>query len=223
MSKPKNSASAAPKPVPAGSRKATPSTRPAPPADDFEPSAIRASAPVWLFVLLMVLIYWSMIHLDDYAGGFNDRVYGPYHSYQELADLQPKSGPEALIAQGQVVYNSLCIACHQSTGLGAPGQAPPLAGSEWAQGPANRVIRIPLQGLTGPIQVKGQTWNLTMPPFGSMPGLGSDESIAAVLTFVRQAFGNKADPITPAQVKAVRAEIAAHSSSWTADELLKVQ
>jgi len=188
-----------------------------------EPTVENAPAPVWLFVLLMLLVYWGMLQLDRTAGGFSNLVYGPYQSYKELAELQPKSGPEMLIAKGEALYGIVCIACHQPTGLGSPGQYPPLAGSEWAQGPANRVIRIPLHGLSGPIQVKGQTWNAAMPAFGTMPPLDSDENLAAVLTYVRQAWGNQGDPITPEQVKAIRAETASRSSQWTADELSKVQ
>jgi mono/diheme cytochrome c family protein len=191
--------------------------------DEFEPTAGAAPVPVWLFVLLMVFVYWGMIQLDRSAGGFNQLVYGPFQSYKQLADLQPKSGPEALIARGEIVYGQVCVACHQANGLGSPGQYPPLVGSEWAQGPANRVIRIPLHGLTGPITVKGQNWNAAMPAFGTTPPLDNDAALAAVLTYVRQAWGNKADPITPEQVKAVRAEAASRTTPWTSDELSKVQ
>jgi mono/diheme cytochrome c family protein len=224
MSKPKNSASAPHKPAPVGSEKAAPPTTPPPPTDDFEPSAIRASAPVWLFVLLMVLIYWSMIHLDDYAGGFNDRVYGPYHSYQELADLQPKSGPEQEIARGAAIFATTCQPCHQATGMGTPGQFPPLVGSEWVLGSPDRLARIPNNGLQGPITVKGQTWSLAMPAIG---GTLSDEDLAAVLSYVRNAWGNSAPVVTPAQVKHVRDEIGSRSregtAPWNSDELMKVQ
>jgi mono/diheme cytochrome c family protein len=193
------------------------------PADDLEPEANSEAMPGWLFILMIVLAYWGMLHLDRYAGGFSQMVYGPYESYKQLADLQPKSGAEMLVAKGESVYGMVCIACHQASGLGSPGQYPPLAGSEWAQGPANRVIRIPLHGLTGTIQVKGQTWTgLSMPAFGGAPPLDNDENMAAVLTYVRQAWGNKAPPITPEQVKAVRAESASRSSPWTPEELLKL-
>jgi mono/diheme cytochrome c family protein len=191
-------------------------------SDDLEPQAEGAAMPVWLFVLLMVLIYWAMQHLDRRAGGFNKMVYGPYQSYKQLADYAPKSGPEMLIARGQSVYTTVCAPCHQPTGLGTPGQYPPLAGSEWAQGPANRVIRIPLHGLSGPIQVNGQEINASMPNIAVSLNL-SDEDLAAILTYVRQAWGNKAPPITPAEVKSVRAETSSRTSPWTAEELLKIQ
>lgn len=207
--------------APAGT--ARPGSRDLSAADEFEPYAESASIPVWFFVALLLLLYWGMIHLDRYSGGFSSFVYGPYRSYNQLADLAPKSGPEMLIARGETVYGMVCVACHQQSGAGSPGQYPPLAGSEWVVGPANRLIRIPLHGLTGNVTVKGEAWDKNMPAFGTTPPLDDDESLAAVLTFVRQAFGNKAGPITPEQVKAVRADTASRSSPWTADELLKIE
>ena len=189
---------------------------------DIEPSADATPMPVWLFVVVILLAYWGMLHLDRHAGQFSALVYGPYQSYKQLADLQPKSGAEMLVAKGEAVYGQVCIACHQSTGLGAPGQYPPLAGSDWVQGPATRLIRIPIHGLQGPITVKGQPWNAAMPAFGGAPPLDNDENLAAVLTYVRQAWGNKAPAITAEQVKSVRAETASRTTQWTADELLKV-
>jgi mono/diheme cytochrome c family protein len=72
------------------------------------------------------------------------------------------------------------------------------------------------------MQVKGLPWNGSMPAFGGAPPLDNDENLAAVLTYVRQAWGNKAPPVAPQQVKAVRAETATRTAQWTADELLKV-
>ncbi len=191
--------------------------------DEIEPQVDSAAMPAWLFVLMIALVYWGMLHLDRYGGGFNNRVYGPYRSFKELSDLQPKSGSEMLVAKGESVYALICAACHQQSGLGAPGQFPPLVGSEWVLGSPNRLIRIPLHGLTGNIQVKGQVWTgVQMPAFGGGPPLSDDENLAAVLSYVRQAWGNKAPAITPEQVKAVRAETASRSSQWTSDELLKV-
>ncbi|HEY6167065.1 MAG TPA: cytochrome c, partial [Verrucomicrobiae bacterium] len=102
--------------------------------------------------------------------------------------------------------------------MGKPGQFPPLVGSEWvnAKG-ANRVIPIPLFGLTGPIVVKGQEWNQSMTAMG---GSLSDSDIAAALSYVRNSWGNKAPFVTPEQVKAVRAELGNHGP-MTAEDLKK--
>jgi hypothetical protein len=104
--------------------------------------------------------------------------------------------------------------------MGKPGQAPPFAGSEWvlAEG-VNRLIRIPQVGLNGPVEVKGQPWNL------SMAGMGapySDDDLAAVLSYIRKSWGNKASVVTAEQVKKVRAELGNRSQPYTVDELKKL-
>jgi mono/diheme cytochrome c family protein len=79
--------------------------------------------------------------------------------------------------------------------------------------------------LTGRIEVKGETWGtsgVSMPAFGTSPPLDNDENLAAVLSYIRNAWGNSAPAITPEQVQAIRAETASRGSAWTADELLKV-
>lgn len=97
-----------------------------------------------------------------------------------------------------------CTACHGQQGEGGP-IGPPLAGSEWVTGPISNLIRIQLRGLTGPITVKGVEYNFPAP----MAALSyqTDEEIAAVLTYVRNSFGNKATAVTPEQVKALRSEV----------------
>ena len=83
------------------------------------------------------------------------------------------------------------------------------------------MIRIPLSGLNGPVQVNGKEYG----DLPSMPAMGatlSDDDLAGVLTYIRQTFGNKASPITPEQVKKVKAEIGAHAA-WTAQELQAVE
>jgi mono/diheme cytochrome c family protein len=106
-------------------------------------------------------------------------------------------------ADGATIYQR-CAACHQVGGTGVPGVYPPLAGSEIATGPAARPINIVLHGLSGPIPVAGKAFNSTMPPFGTGVPM-SDAEIAAVLTYVRQSWGNAAPPVTPADVARERA------------------
>lgn len=99
----------------------------------------------------------------------------------------------------------LCGACHGQSGEGTPA-APPLAGSEWVNGPAENLIRIQLRGLHGPITVKGVEY--TNFPAGMLPmAYQTDEQIAAVLTFVRKSFGNSAPPVTAAEVTPLRGEV----------------
>ena len=112
------------------------------------------------------------------------------------ATIIPTFGSAAL-------YQSKCFACHQANGAGIPNVFPPLAESEWVNGPAENLIRIQLRGLSGEIMVKGTKYNSAMPPNVAM----TDEEIASVLTYVRSNFGNKADAIKAEQVKALRGEV----------------
>lgn len=182
-----------------------------------------APAPLWLIVVFAGLLYGGFIYLDRYGGDFNPQVYAPYRNYDELVAAQPSQEVDPLFEKGAKLFALTCAPCHQATGLGAPGQFPPLAGSEWVleKDPA-RLIRLPLLGASGPITVKGVDWN----PPSAMPGMANvlpaDEDLAAVLTYIRQSWGNKAPSVTAAQVKKVKAELGARKEPTSAAELLKV-
>ncbi len=108
----------------------------------------------------------------------------------------------AVMTLGRQQY-ATCLPCHGANGEGGP-IAPPLAKADWVQGPVENLIRIQLRGLHGPLKVSGKDYAL---PAG-MPALAhqTDEQIAAVLTYVRNSFGNAATAVTPAEVKALRGE-----------------
>jgi mono/diheme cytochrome c family protein len=191
------------------------------PAPETEPKAGWAPVPVWLFVVLGLLAFWSLRFLDATAGGFNPKVYRPHGSLATVVSLQPKSEGDTLFRDGQRVFATYCSVCHQPTGQGLPGQFPPLAASEWVATPSpNRMIRLVLDGIQGPITVKDQAFNGAMPPWRE---LLTDADIAAVLTYVRgnKNWGNTASPVTPEQVKTVRDKVAARTA-WSPDELLRV-
>jgi len=113
-----------------------------------------------------------------------------------------------------------CITCHQENGEGLPAaKFPPLAGTKWVQGSEERLIKLTLHGLHGPIEVEGVE-HPGQVPMTQFKGLG-DEEIAAVLTYVRNSFGNKASVITPGKVKAVRAATRDRQGFYSPAELLK--
>ena len=125
----------------------------------------------------------------------------------------------AQAVDGKTVYATTCAACHQATGLGVEGTYPPLAGSEWVTGDEAKLIRIILNGLTGPVEVAGETYSGAMPPWG---GVLKDADIAAVTTYLRSAFGNKAAPVTQSTVASIRAATKTRTAPWTAAELASV-
>ncbi len=187
------------------------------PGADVEPRVERRGLPLWLVVLFGLLFYWAQLYLDSNAAGFDPRVYEPFQSFVHLDAVQPKDDVALFIAKGKNLFELRCGVCHQPTGLGSPGIAPPLAGSEWVNTPGpGRMIRIASNGLGGLILVKGQEYNLNMAG-GFVEDLAPEE-LAALLSYVRQAWGNTAPIVKPDQVKAVREKIVGHGQ-WTADEL----
>jgi quinoprotein glucose dehydrogenase len=109
----------------------------------------------------------------------------------------------AVLAAGKQAFMT-CMACHGPNGEGTV-IAPPLAKSNWVNGPVENLIRIQLRGLQGPITVSGKQY-APPAPMMALPQQ-SDEQIAAVLTYVRNSFGNSAPAVTPEQVKALRGEV----------------
>jgi mono/diheme cytochrome c family protein len=102
-----------------------------------------------------------------------------------------------------------CGTCHQNTGKGLVASGfPPLAGSRWVKEQPEVLARILLKGLIGPIQVNGRNYpgQVPMTPYED---LLSDAELADVMTYVRNAFGNRASVISEAFVARVRAEIEA--------------
>ena len=118
---------------------------------------------------------------------------------------------------GRIQFQSYCAACHQYDGQ-RMGDAPPLAGSPWVTGPEDRLIKIVLHGIHGPMDVDGRTYDQEMPGFGQIL---SDATIASLLSFVRRHFGGASDPITPATVSRVRAANQSRTNYWSVEELRK--
>jgi len=128
-----------------------------------------------------------------------------------------------LFILGKEIYarDGYCGTCHQMDGKGLPSSHfPPLVGTPWVTGNEERLIQLVLKGLMGPIEVQGKNYpgQVPMTPY---EGLLSDKEIAAVLTFVRNSFGNQAKAIQPALVEKVRKQSAAHKGFYLPSELLK--
>ena len=124
--------------------------------------------------------------------------------------------------KGAEVYGreGLCVTCHQPDGQGLPAaQFPPLAKSEWVTGSAERLSKLVLHGITGPITVNGTQFPGTVPmvPFKHL----SDDELASVITYVRNAFGNRASEVTPEQIKAIREATKSRVNLYTPTELLE--
>jgi mono/diheme cytochrome c family protein len=135
--------------------------------------------------------------------------------------MKPLSPSElAAMAAGEKFYPA-CAACHGGSGEGIAGLAPALAGADWVTGPPEWLARIILQGMTGPVEVAGETFDGVMPPHGHLAEL-DDTTLAGLMTYLRRSWGNKADPVSVATVAGIRAASAGRKQSWTATELKAV-
>jgi mono/diheme cytochrome c family protein len=141
----------------------------------------------------------------------------------EVAEVIPAGINKTAFLAGKAIYSreGFCTTCHQPDGKGLDVSGfPPLSGSEWISGNEERLIKIVLKGMSGPSEVKGKKYagQVPMTPFG---GMLNDDEVAAVLTYVRNSFGNKAAAVSPEKVKAVREAIKDKKGFYTAAELLQ--
>lgn len=185
--------------------------------------------PLNLLFIFSGLIFFAGTYLNRYSGKFGPHVYDPDAPARKGANDAPAAKPltpEETVALGKKLYNDgACNACHQVNGAGTPGVFPPLAGSEWVTGSEERLIRIALHGVQGPITVKGQNYNNLMPAFGKgVPGSmknWSDDRIAAVLTYIRQEWGNQAGPISTEKVAEIHGKEGGRKA-WDPAELAQL-
>lgn len=90
----------------------------------------------------------------------------------------------------------------QIDGTGVVNMNPPLVKTTYVLGNKAALIKIVLDGMKTPITIDGYEYRGIMPAQTTM----TDQEVADVLTFVRRNFGNRATPVTAADVKAVRAK-----------------
>lgn len=178
-------------------------------------------APLVVLFVYSGLIFFSGTYLGRFSGHFHAKVFDERALPPRPVD--PNAPKEVdMVALGKATYAQVCASCHQPTGLGLPPAFPPLAGSEWVTGSEERLVRILLHGLQGPIKVKGVEYNNIMLPVG--PGSAfnlSTQKVAAVLTYIRQEWGNQAAPVTTAKVDEIRGKEGARAA-WTAADLEKI-
>ena len=129
---------------------------------------------------------------------------------------------QKLFASGRQLYLSTCSGCHGTDGAGMARFAPPLIGSSWVLGDGKRLALILLHGMEGPVDVVGKVYNTpdilpVMPAHSTM----DDASITAILTYIRNEWGNQAGPVSRRLVGTTRVTSQGRVVPWTAAELNK--
>lgn len=147
--------------------------------------------------------------LQHQARTLAKRFYWPgkpqQKSQRQVDPLTPKE--KQRFKQGRTKYVNSCAPCHQENGQGQPDGPARLVGSDWVLGKPAHLVRVVLQGKEGD--------NL-MPPMGKQL---SNQDVAAILTYVRRAWGNRASAVDAQLVDSVRQEIKGRQQPWTDVEL----
>lgn len=114
------------------------------------------------------------------------------------------------LRSGAEVYTAVCASCHQAGGVGLSGQFPPLVDNPNVDdaGYVETVIR---EGLSGPIDVNGETYDSVMPP---QPAL-SDADVANVITYIQSGFAAPAAPAPEVDTGPVAGTDLPSSTDWT--------
>jgi len=125
--------------------------------------------------------------------------------------------------RGAMIFKTVCQTCHGADGEGIQSLAPPLNQSQWVNGDKNKLLSIVLYGLSGPVAVNGKVYKAPEIS-GDMPGIGnndefSDGDIAQVISFIRNAWSNRAEKVTEKDVQKVRQQYKGRQKSFTAEEL----
>jgi mono/diheme cytochrome c family protein/glucose/arabinose dehydrogenase len=125
---------------------------------------------------------------------------------------------------GKEVFNrdAHCVTCHQADGKGIENMYPPIAKSEWLDND-ERMIKIVLKGLFGPLKFQGKEYGKTgnTPPMIGFGPLANDEEIAAVISYVRQSFGNDLDFVKAEDVKRIREQVKDRNIFYMIEDILK--
>jgi mono/diheme cytochrome c family protein len=181
-----------------------------------DPSDGSEPIPMWMLAAITALTLFCGGYLGFYSGGFRGDVFNFTPDFSVRVPVV--TGPPDPRVLGKKVFTANCTACHQSTGLGQPGQFPPLVGSEFVLGDApNRLIAIVLHGIQGSIKVHGTVYNGAMPAWETL----GDEKVAAVLSYVRNEWGNSAPNISKEAVAAIREKTKGQlGNPWTEAQLL---
>jgi len=139
---------------------------------------------------------------------------------QSDAEDSKDSGETGVLARGKELYNTqgACVTCHQANGQGLlTAKFPPLVNSEWVTGSEEVVTRIVLNGMQGPLKI-GDVEYGAVPMVPTIWKDWPDEDIAAVISYIRNEWGNQAPEVSADTVKRIRAEVGTRGP-WTAEEL----
>jgi mono/diheme cytochrome c family protein len=187
-----------------------------------DPETGNVPLPLWFLAVCGLAVGGAFFYLGSYSGSFSGSVYN--ESAGSAAVGSPAAGGDAgsevkeltPAEKGKLVFAQACVSCHQASGMGLPGQFPSLVKASNVTGGSKRLVAILLKGLQGPLKTESGQYNGAMP---AQEATMTSKNMAALLTYVRQDWGNQASPISPEQVDAARKEFASRTDPWTEAEI----
>lgn len=196
-----------------------PTIPPAQRRENKDPHEKSNPAPWFVFVLVGLMCVFGIV----YIAATQTNIPSGWGDGRSEAELMATTGTASAngAVDGAAIYAARCVACHQANGSGLPGVFPPLAGSEWVTGDSKRLAFILLHGVNGTLTVKGVAYNASMPAFKDQL---NDAEIAAVMTHIRNQWGNTAGPVASDAVSDIRKATAERTESAKGDvELLSMK
>lgn len=171
--------------------------------------------PWFLVMFLGAMAMWGAFYIYVTPSG-EDSAYGDQRTVSALRPPELVAGAATKV-DGKQIFGAKCAACHQATGLGLASVFPPVAASEWVLGNEKVLINILLYGINGEIEVQGKPYKGTMPAFKTL----NDAELAAVMSYMRSDWGNKAPEIKPETVKAQRDATKTRTEPYNGGQELK--
>ena len=182
--------------------------------ENAEPEERIRPMPLAAVIVTLAMVVFGVVYIFI-SEPFGNANLGDRRTVADLSGPVPAAAGAAV--DGKAVFAAQCVACHQATGKGLPGVFPPLDGSEWVQGDTRILANILLHGVNGELTVAGTTYNGAMPPFKQL----GDAELAAVSSYIRSAWSNKAEAVPPNLFEKERAAGSARTTSFEGGAALK--
>lgn len=175
------------------------------------PDEGNEKGPWWLYTIIALTFAFGFFYMGFYFGEFSQQPHTLYTVKEsDVEEVQEISKSEL----GEQLYGQVCQTCHQANGQGVPGVFPTLHDAPLAVNEKEKLVALILHGLEGKLVRDNGTYDAMMPPWESRL---NDEELAAVATYVRQSFDNKASEVMAEDVTPIRD--LNRDSYWTEEEL----
>jgi mono/diheme cytochrome c family protein len=151
------------------------------------------------FILTIHLVMVFMISCN--TQGNRGENAGKTAGDQQVDPLTATAAEDQFMTRGENIYKRVCLVCHQSDGSGVPMMYPPVIESEYISGETDSLIVLILEGISGPVTVKGEEYNSIMPP---QKDVLDNQEVADLINYLRKSFGNTGESVSPEHVARMR-------------------